>query len=337
MKTAHTVRVTPGRCGLYETTREIVLALRNDNIDARLVNTNVDFKGDVDRDVPVTTSEFIDECDVIVSHSGVSSEHEKTGKPIITVMHGSPAACFESERGGRVAGYTFFRTVGIRDQFKFFVTLWPEHVPYWEALIPEEKIRVAPSTVDLDRWTTEGRTDFGFNGAGGPINVLCADSWRADKDPYHVIHAFVLFAKQFPKAKLHIYGNPRELKGWTPLLLHIRNKGNLGTVGGWVTGLDQAYRAADILITPHVVATRVMREALACGCTVVAGTNCQFTPYTADPEDLTTYAMTMWRAYNDVCSKGEPLRAYNRSVARREFSLSRFAEAFIPILDETVS
>jgi hypothetical protein len=45
--------------------------------------------------------------------------------------------------------------------------------------------------------------------------------------------------------------------------------GNMGEWQGWVKGLAHVYRAATMVITPHAIDTRTVREAMACGCPVV--------------------------------------------------------------------
>ena len=60
MKVAHLAIITPRKCGLYETTRELVKGLREIGVDSRLVDpaparNPIMWKGTEDRGVPVVT------------------------------------------------------------------------------------------------------------------------------------------------------------------------------------------------------------------------------------------------------------------------------------------
>jgi glycosyltransferase involved in cell wall biosynthesis len=112
----------------------------------------------------------------------------------------------------------------------------------------------------------------------------------------------------------------------------------LGEVGGWVTGLEFVYRAADMVITPHRIATRTMREALACGCPVVADTSCAYTPWRADAENPVAFAKEMEAAWRAIEYTGKPLvRQKCRAVAEHWFDPAATGRAFMNILGKVVS
>ena len=77
MKVAHVVRVTPRKCGLYETTRELVVALRALGVDSKMVpfcgSKKDDYCEPEDRGAPITAENYLNEADVIVNHSAVRS------------------------------------------------------------------------------------------------------------------------------------------------------------------------------------------------------------------------------------------------------------------------
>jgi glycosyltransferase involved in cell wall biosynthesis len=83
------------------------------------------------------------------------------------------------------------------------------------------------------------------------------------------VNAFALYTRYNPGAKLHIYGATKNQKGWGALLKKIKDENGLGEVLPWVKGLENVYRAADLMITPHTISTRSIRESLACGCPVL--------------------------------------------------------------------
>jgi glycosyltransferase involved in cell wall biosynthesis len=126
--------------------------------------------------------------------------------------------------------------------------------------------------VNLEKWCP-GPTSYDFAGKSGSPNVIITDMWRDDVDPFTCLAAFAVFSKIQTKAKLHVYGLPRDRRGIAVYLRSIQDRGQLGVAQGWAKGLENVYRAADLLISPHRIYTRALREAMACGCQVISGKN----------------------------------------------------------------
>lgn len=276
MKVAHIAVVTPGRCGLYETTRDLVAGLRARGIDSRLVDPNpVGNKlyptgMNEDRGAVIDTMDWAITADIIVSHSGYDATPiEHTRQPVIHICHGRPKSTFIGEVMGGTPVYSYHTRLNGEARVKAVVTFWPEHKPYHQVMFPDKPVHVVQSSVDLQAWTDQGPSGYQFGGKRGQINVVCTDAWRDDIDPFVPVNAFALWAREMKGAKLHIYGNSENLRGWAAVLNRIKDDGNLGEVKGWVSGLDNVYRAADLSITPQEIDTRSVREAMACGCPVV--------------------------------------------------------------------
>jgi glycosyltransferase involved in cell wall biosynthesis len=357
IKVSHIVFCAPHTSGMYETARELVLAERELGINAHIVDPNPypeqaklkDGKpiGPVrppdwfeDRGVCIAPKSWVTESDVIVSHSGLFMEEvNKTKAPCFHIMHGRPRSSFLIEHYKQTPILSYYRDMAKNKRVKQFITFWPEYKRYWEMLFP--KVTAMDSFVDLDYWCP-GDSTYDFNGLGGDINVVVTDRWRFDKDPFHVINAFVVFAEKYPKAKIHLYGCDVEKKDGklkmqsTALLTMVnclREKGIVGEVNPSVGHLRDIYRAADMVITPHTIAVRTVREVLATGCQVVAGLGNRFTPYTANIEDLEGYASQMERAYKDKdgCIKR------NRAIAEKHFQIKPVAEQFVKLFREAIA
>lgn len=276
MKVAHVCKVTIGRCGLYETTRELVTALRARGVDSRLVdpvpaeNPLYPINVAADRGALIADMDWGVQADIIVSHSGYDATPlEKTGQPVIHVCHGRPRSTFLGEVMGGAPIYSYHTRLNSDPRVKAVVTFWPEHKPYHEVMFRCKPVYAVQPSVDLNAWTSIGPSGYQFGGKGGRINVVCTDVWRDDIDPFVAVNAFALWAREMNGAKLHVYGNSENLRGWAAIFNRISDDGNMGEIKGWVKGLDNVYRAADFLITPHEIATRSIREAMACGCSVV--------------------------------------------------------------------
>lgn len=329
MRLAHTAVVTPHRAGLYETTRDLVAAERILKVDARIIDPVNDKQGK-DRGVPIVGHDWLKQCDAIVSHSGLSKAMLATDLPVIHVMHGRPHSSFLLEQEGKIPVYSYLASIADNKRFVAFVTYWQEFLGYFELLLPAEKLHAITAPVDLKHWTPDGPSGYNFHGCKGQVNVVCAEVWRSDKDPFHVINAFALFAQRQPGAKLHIYAAPQKGSAWYVLHNKLAARGVLGEVCDFVKGLDNVYRAADVAITSQRIATRSVREPLACGCPVVMADG-QFTSYTAEPENLEAYA----QAIEDAVSSAN--REVCRLKAEAYFSPKKSAREMLEIVQEAVN
>ena len=364
MKIANVVQVLPGKSGLYETTRECVCALRDRGHDARMVlskdsslaacppitlpasivvsGTESNGEPYMDRGAPVAPDTWLAESDVIMSHSGLSSEHlaVSDGTPIIQLLHGAPDYGFRMESLGGMRAYSSMQRVArgpYADQWRAFVTFWAEHLPYWQVILPADKLHVVPACVDLEAWEPgQVSDDYDWGGTPGKVNVVCTSSWRAGNvDILDVVTAFYHFAKDYGRgqAKLHIYGNEVATPGdaWTVLAESLREREMLGEMAGWVSmhRLKKIYRAAKMMITPHCVASRGVREALAMGCPVVAGLGCSAATQCADIRNPISFARAMKRALTAKTW-------VERDRAEKLFSPIKTAKGLLAIAEQVV-
>lgn len=354
--------------GLYETVRDLVEAERRLGLDARIVDirdaemgmlpsrarpkgepcsrcgfVKIEYTtpGQVapdwveSRGVAKVPVGWLDECDVIVSHTGMPPGFKLGGdKPRIHVAHGRPRSSFLlGQRDGNQVWKAYAEYA--RDpRFKALVTLWPGFARYWRMVFP--RVEEMPPFVDLERWQP-GASGHGFGGQGGAPNVVICDIWRHDRDPFHSLFGFAAFAERCPGARLHLYGlNDRDVLALEPVLDGLKARGVLGEVCGHCDNLLSIYGSADILLTPHRIATRTVREALACGLSVVAG-SARYTPYAADEEDLDGTADALARAWGDLQADGAAVRRANRRRAEEEFDPERAARRMADLLRELVS
>lgn len=274
MRVAHLVAITPKRCGLYETTHDTISGLRRLGIDSRLVdpdpdNNKVGFNAEEDRGVPVGSLDWAhSEADVIVSHSGFGDHFRDPSYKILYVAHGRPYVSYLTERNGGLPLQSWHYQKNFDPRFKAIVSYWPEHQPYLEVLFPDKDVYTVQSSVDLEAWKP-APSDYDFGGKGGEVNVVIADNWRDDIDPYVALNAFARWSKDKPWARLHIYGLSKNQPGAWALVRCIQDLGTLGEVVPWCEDLATVYNRADFVLTPHVIDVRTVREAMACGCPVV--------------------------------------------------------------------
>lgn len=314
MRLAHIAIATPRKCGLYETTRELVAAERALGVDARIVDPKPVpglYPGDEDRGVPLADMEWATKADVIVSHSGHDGTPvADTDQPIIHVAHGRPLHSWLGEHEGGTPVYSYNLARAKMERYVACVTFWPEHAPIWQLAWGSKPVYTIPAPVDTTYWSP-GPNEYDFAGKGGDFNVVMTDPWcRRDVVPFALIHAFALFRQQVPGAKLHLYAvDLKNLKGVRPLLAMLGD--GVGVVQGWAADLRPVYRAADMLLTPHGIATRSVREAMACGVQVLQ----------LEGDSIKAQAKVMEAAHGLRRSKAE----HAREAARR-FSMSGAGE-----------
>lgn len=324
MRLAHIAVATPRRCGLYETTHELVVAERAMGHDARIVDPKPVKRfapGPRDRGVPVETKwGFAVKADVVVSHSGHDGTPvAETRQPIVHVQHGRPISVFMRERANGSTGYSYCVARAPDPRYRSVVTFWSEHAPILRQLWAPKPVRTVPAPVDLDYWRP-GETDYDFGGKRGTVNVVVTDPWhRADACPIAMVHAFMLFRHLVPGARLHLYAvdKPKGLAAVQKVLGPA-----MGVIQGWAADLRPVYQAADMVITPNRIYTRSIREAMACGCQVVSGID-------HEPEDAEGFAVAML----DRIENPEPAR----KLAEAWFDPGQTAARFLAVAEEAAS
>jgi SAM-dependent methyltransferase/glycosyltransferase involved in cell wall biosynthesis len=298
MKVAHFAEYAPNQCGMYHTVKDMVLAERAAGIEAEFIDAIVNSgtgrvvsRPDlVDGDFTFQDFEWAKEADVLVRHSVLPKEVKEVGMPLVMALHGRPESTFLLE-DYRIRKIFMEELMCARDkEYARHIYFWEEFYNYWKLLLPDAGLSYVPAMVNLDDYSMAGQVyDFGDK-AGSP-NILIADIWREDVTPFNTIFAVARFREKYaPNAKLHIIGLDSGKNHVRGLFNTLKRSGLMGHMMPLVRNPADYYRAADILVTPHVIATRIIREATACGCPVVAGTGCNYTKFTANPMDVEAMA-----------------------------------------------
>lgn len=307
MRIVHVAPFAPGRCGLYETTAELIMAERALGHEVDLVDAGIPGEDprvgipDPIHGVTAWGPDAARGADLIVSHTGMpKAVLELTDAPIVHVLHGRPEGSFRLQQAGKSPVYNMVDKWAKSSRYVAFVTLWPEYRHYWRALVPERKLHVvSPPPVDLQRFKPTGKP-YEFQPPGAP-NVVVADVWREDVSPLHVISALSCpeVHEAAPGMRVHIYALKSPLGAMHLVLRRLLASGHAGEFKGMMKGMSLILRAADVVVTPHRIATRVIREALASGTPVIAREGCTWTPYRFDPEVPSTLVEPLRRILLD--------------------------------------
>jgi len=254
--------------------------------------------GTDERGVTVESIEWAkNEADILVGHSGFPDTLQNLDKPYIMCMHGRPRSSFKLEWYKEYPIYSGYVGLNEQKRIRKFVTFWKEHIPQHELIIDPEKLKYIPPCVDLDVYNPEG--DVAKLDGVGEFNILIADIWRHDIDPYDLVHICNIFCKRHPEAKFHMFGcrPTNQLGPWGVLLGRIKMlHGTLGTHVAMISKMPDVYRSVDMMVTPHRIATRTVREALASGLPLVAADGNPYTPYKAP--------LWNYEAYHDLHHRG---------------------------------
>lgn len=309
LKIAHFTIFAPHIAGQYATVKDLILAERALGIDAQLIDYGLGGKpvsrvGLVDGDITtVPVSWAVEEADIIIRHGDVSKE--VLNKPMILALHGRPENSCRLEQYEKSPVISTIRNIVNSNKYRTMFTFWEEFVHTW-TWITGRKIHYIPAPINFDDYQADGeKYDFGKFKAG--LNLVVTDMWREDRTPFNLIFAAQYFQEHYHKdTKLHICGAPVK-KSFIQFLSYMQKNGVVGEVRGLTKHLDKIYRAADMLLTPNIIATRTIREAMASGVPIVAPVGCSYTPYTAEPRDYKSFAKMINNCFQDG-TKPEVLR-----------------------------
>lgn len=349
IKIAHFLNFSPHAAGIYETAKEMILAERKAGIDAQAIDygngqnapqrhSRVWCKdGDIET---INPGWAVDEADIIVRHSAIPQKVLDTHKPIVMVLHGTPEYTFLLEHTGKTRVLKEIIVSAENPDYKMFVTFWKENVFPWQIWLPDRKIGYVPSFVDLKKFNTEGKVHK-FQ-SPGKFNIVVTNVWRKEYvTPFSALFAAAKWVKtKHPEARIQVFGvpadDPKYPKNDGPVnrtLLALQKANCVGRCYRIVPNLDEVYRAADMMVTPHVVASRTVREALASGCPVVAGAGNPYTPYTADPRSINSFVHAIDECYKDIKKDKGYTRREARDVAEKEFNFEQVGQAMKKIFE----
>jgi glycosyltransferase involved in cell wall biosynthesis len=337
MKILHWVGITPNACGLYEHAKDQIAAERMVGIDSQAIDfrivDNKEIIGEIKTDDWLTSVglEWTKEADINVIHSGINEKY-KTLKPNVLILHGRPEYAFALALKGKKSHYQEYMSYRFDERLRKFVYFWPEHQFTWEMIFPKHKLTYVPSFINTNRFNPTG-PKFDLKDTSGTPNILVADMWREDYTPFNVCLAAAEFIKKYcPTGKLHIFGlgnfTEPAIQGHLGIL---KDNEILGSAGGLTSDMPGIYRACDILISPTVIANRVVKEAMACGCVVVANQGASFTEFQNSDRDINGFAKAINKAYEYWRDLKGQSRTEMYNAVQKLFEIKQGGEAFLTL------
>jgi len=259
----------------------------------------------------------------------------RVGIPMIMAMHGRPEYSYMLEHYGSSPVMSIMCNHETDAKYAAYISFWKEHEFFWSQVMPKRKITHIPSMVDLKKFNPVGET-YEFVKNNGKPNILIADLWREDITPFNALIGALLFRElSVHDAKIQLFGLPSPGKGYTSKFAErLRATGAVGEANVIVPFMDQVYRSVDMLVTPHRISTRVIREALASGIPIVAGSGCPYTEYTADARNHEAFASEINRCWLALQNNRRQLKEDSRKTAEREFGYEKAGKAMLTLCNE---
>jgi len=338
MKVAHFSIFAPRRCGLYHTAKELIFAERSVGIDAQMVGLDnkeehKPIESAKDGSFETVNCNWAIEADVLVRHSLIPTIFQALGIPLVLAMHGRPESSLRLEVKDKDTTpiFSIFNSKINDMRCKAFVCFWEEYMDIWSYILPKRKLFYVQAPVDFEEYKPDTKP-FDIRLQGGKPNILIADVWREDIVPFNTIFAAAKFIKKYPTGRLHIIGIPDEFKkAMMPFFKSLRNENILGYLGGQIKEVKNFYAAADVILTPHTIATRIIRESLSMNKPVIAGIGCKYTPYTADYMDIDSVVNELERWHTN------PVDFSPRESAKKWFNPEKTGNAMKKVFEYVVT
>jgi len=347
----------PNRSGLYETTRDLALAMRRLGVDHRIVSPIVSpgYNGPLGGD-KIADNFYTDplvgqplSADLYINHTIVPNPYNMDGTPIIMFGHSMPEALMRTELyqfdKNNPAPFSTVINLVRNKNVKAYVTMWKRHLPFLEAICYKRKdinICLLPPGIDLKKYNYNG---ISFPLSGSPT-VSLFDVWRENKDPFVPLMGYKLFWEKYPLARLHLFGAPhrklkeREFKIWASYISNYNMEDGIGSINAMVPECEKFLRSADIVLSSVITHSRVQKEAMACGCQVVV-------PDCCDNFGFFTYKFGWATSVCDALEKAwvwlkthknrEVLRKKQYLLAKKQFDINNTAKEFLKVCERVLN
>jgi glycosyltransferase involved in cell wall biosynthesis len=204
-----------------------------------------------------------------------------------------------------------------------------------------EKIHRVNKGIDLDWWQRTGtKQDL-----DGEPSVLYGEIWRDIKHPLHLFYAVNEIYKENTDIRMNVWGCNMKQTFWRNTLKALRFDEFLGKRGikGIVDYPEHYYARGDVLVSPGIYGnvTRVHQEAMACGCPTICWDTDQFEeshPYRyARAFDLNDLAQRIMEVYGEVLDDREAVARRCRNLAEKYFDINLEAQQIVQVLRDVVS
>lgn len=356
LKIAHWVLFGPGQSGMYETTRELIMAENQmEGVLAGMCETPktedtseptlkvVAEGGRVDPRFPnFRTQDWgwaMKWADIHMVHSTMSNKVAEL-KPKAFLLHGTVEASLENDLVRNVQ--SLISSAEWVQQFEASFVTSHRAFDFWSPYdYTGEKVHLIPKGIDLEWWqrsTTVQDLD-------GEPSVLYGEIWRSIKHPYHLLFAVNEIYKKNPKVRFNPWGLDYKIQFWNRVVDWTEFRKFIGKRG--VRGIEDYpahwYSRGDVYVNTGLYGdpSRAHQEALACGCPSICWDtdpygDCHAYKY-VKPFDVRDMAQKITETYNEVLDNREEVAKRCRNLAIQYFDIQEEAKQIVKVLRDVVS
>lgn len=334
---AHWSLFAPGKSGLCETTKELVIyenqikGVLAGFVDANTPESNKVFPG---TNIAIQSHEWaIRKANIHMIHYS----HPllvKYLKPKVYMIHGSPESCLYAQMHNP-AGHAMTASLNWIQDCEATIVFLKRHYHIWKAFDRNSKLHYVPKGIDLKRWNPMGsKMDL----KGEPA-ILYGEIWRAMKDPFTTMFALEEYYKRNLKMLFHPWGAMQYFRVWEAIV----NKGPFSHFLGQF-GISQKqnfpehwYRGGDLLISPVNLGepSRTAKEALACGCPVIGWDSNPFSDLhvnkLAKAFNFFDMADKIEELWNEIQNDERKVREQARALAEKYYDMKVMAKQVVEI------
>jgi glycosyltransferase involved in cell wall biosynthesis len=344
MRVTHFALMSPHRAGLYGTVKDLIQGERFAGINAEFVDYGLNGEGRerLLSDEWLSTVHWQNAlgADLAVRHTAMPKKITKT-IPFLLALHGRPVNTFLlSYQEGRKKQIieNLYEAVD-QKMFRGCLCFWEWNARIWRQLLSPHPVYCVNAPVNLGFFTPHG-TRYQFSGEYD-FRVLVADMWREDSCPVTALYkaldaAAVIKERHGLRVQVNALGVPQRARELLELIRAKSGNEFLGEVLPLVETPEYLFRSADAVLSGTNIASRIVREALACGTPVISlDPNPEYDAYLPDyhagEQDLSGVMMRVFE------TPREATRMRARAYAETHFSLKRAGEQAKEIFQKVLS
>jgi len=341
---AHWCLWGPGRSGLFETTKELIMyEMMIDGILPGMVVIGKPDGGDVDQRSGLVSQSHewaYQNADLHMIHF---SETQLTArlKPRIFFIHGSPEACMSAEtHEATERGRSFSASLNWLEECEAAIVFDKRHYYFWKPFDVNNGLHLVNKGIDLKRFTPQGAKMK----LGGKPKLLYGEVWRNMKDPMMLLYGLEEYYQRNAKMRFHPWGCQQGHRLWYKMFYRSRFMHYLGKydISGLQAYPEQWFRGGDIYLCPVMIGepSRAYIEALACGCPTISWDTDNFEDTHSfryakafSPFSMADQIESLWGEIQDDPKKA---RAKARETAEEHYDMRNMADSVVKIVRDVI-